>query len=124
MKSPDGKDVPVEEGALIWVPPTRWAADVAHIPDGILSLPVLVAGGAIAAAGVGLALRHWTTGPYRGYAMLSAVFFAASLISVPVGPSSVHLLLSGLMGVILGLGVFPPCSSPSSFRPSCSALAD
>lgn len=87
--------------------PTPWAADVAHIPDGILSLPVLVAGGAIAAAGVGLGLRQLDDRAIPRIAMLSAVFFAASLVSVPVGPSSVHLLLSGLMGVILGLGVFP-----------------
>jgi cobalt/nickel transport system permease protein len=80
---------------------------MAHIPDGILSLPVLVSGGVVAAVGVGLGLRRLDDRAIPRIAMLSAVFFAASLVSVPVGPSSVHLLLSGLMGVMLGLGVFP-----------------
>lgn len=80
---------------------------MAHIPDGILSLPVLVSGGAIAVVCVGLGLRRIDDRAIPRMAMLSAVFFAASLVSVPVGPSSVHLLLSGLMGVMLGLGVFP-----------------
>jgi len=80
---------------------------LAHIPDGILSLPVLVAGGAAAAAGVGLGLRRIDDRAIPRIALLSAVFFAASLVAIPLGPSSVHLLLAGLMGVILGLGVFP-----------------
>ncbi|PHI29037.1 cobalt transporter CbiM [Budvicia aquatica] len=80
---------------------------MAHIPDGILSLPVLVGGGIIAASGVALALRQLDDRAIPRMAILSAVFFAASLISVPVGPSSVHLLLSGVMGLFLGLGIFP-----------------
>src|ERR1043166_1368013 len=35
-------------------------------------------------------------------ALLSAAFFVASLIHVRVGPTSVHLLLNGLVGVVLG----------------------
>src|SRR5581483_7917181 len=35
-------------------------------------------------------------------ALLAAAFFVASLIHVRVGPTSVHLLLNGLLGVILG----------------------
>ncbi|QCP87548.1 cobalt transporter CbiM [Cereibacter sphaeroides] len=78
-----------------------------HIPDGILTLPVLAGGGALAAVGVGLGLRGLDDRGILRVALLSAVFFAASLVSVPVGPSSVHLLLSGLMGLVLGLGIFP-----------------
>lgn len=80
---------------------------MAHIPDGVLSPEVLIAGGAIAAIGVGLALRGLDDRAVPRVALLSAVFFTASLVSVPVGPSSVHLLLAGLMGIILGPGVFP-----------------
>lgn len=79
---------------------------MAHIPDGILTLPVLVGGAAVAATGVGLALRRIDDRAIPRIAILSAVFFAASLVSIPVGPSSVHLLLAGLMGIILGPGVF------------------
>ena len=35
-------------------------------------------------------------------ALMTAAFFVASLIHVPVGPTSVHLLLNGLLGVIVG----------------------
>ena len=35
------------------------------------------------------------------------MFFVGSLIAVPVGPSSVHLLLAGLMGIMLGTATFP-----------------
>lgn len=40
-------------------------------------------------------------------AVLAATFFIASLLSVPVGPSSVHLILNGLMGIILGWSAVP-----------------
>lgn len=80
---------------------------MAHIPDGILSAPVLVGGAALAAVGVALALRQIDDRAIPRVAILSAAFFAGSLVSIPVGPSSVHLLFSGLMGVMLGLGVFP-----------------
>jgi cobalt/nickel transport system permease protein len=39
--------------------------------------------------------------------VLSATFFVASLIHVPVGPSSVHLIMSGLAGLVLGWTAFP-----------------
>jgi cobalt/nickel transport system permease protein len=39
--------------------------------------------------------------------MLSATFFIASLIHVPVGPSSLHLVLNGLIGLALGWTAFP-----------------
>jgi cobalt/nickel transport system permease protein len=38
---------------------------------------------------------------------LSAAFFVASMIQIPVGPSSVHLVLGGLMGLVLGWSAFP-----------------
>lgn len=33
---------------------------------------------------------------------MTAAFFVASLIHVPIGPTSVHLLLNGLLGVVVG----------------------
>jgi cobalt/nickel transport system permease protein len=39
--------------------------------------------------------------------VLSAVFFVASLIHVPLGPTSVHLVLNGLLGLVLGWAAFP-----------------
>ena len=80
---------------------------MAHIPDGVLSVPVLIGGGIIAAAGVGVSLRHLDDKAIPRTAILSAAFFVASLFAVPVGPSSVHLLLGGLMGLIIGSLTFP-----------------
>ncbi|WP_138469241.1 cobalt transporter CbiM [Poseidonocella sp. HB161398] len=80
---------------------------MAHIQDGLLSLPVLAGGGALAAAGIGLGLRQIEDRAIPRIAILAAVFFSASLVSIPVGPSSVHLLLSTLMGLVLGPGIFP-----------------
>jgi cobalt/nickel transport system permease protein len=38
---------------------------------------------------------------------LSAVFFVAALVHVPIGPSSAHLMLTGLLGLLLGWAAFP-----------------
>ncbi|MDJ0933290.1 MAG: cobalt transporter CbiM [Breoghania sp.] len=80
---------------------------MAHIPDGILSAPVLIGGAVIAVGGVGLGLRRLDDRTLPRAGILAAAFFAGSLIVVPVGPSSVHLLLSGLMGILLGFATFP-----------------
>jgi cobalt/nickel transport system permease protein len=38
---------------------------------------------------------------------MSAAFFVASLIHVPLGPASLHLVLGGLVGLLLGWAAFP-----------------
>lgn len=40
-------------------------------------------------------------------ACLTAAFFIASLVHVPVGPSNVHLIMNGLLGILLGTAAFP-----------------
>ena len=40
-------------------------------------------------------------------AILSAAFFVATLIHVPVGPVGLHLVLNGLMGLLLGWMAVP-----------------
>jgi len=39
--------------------------------------------------------------------LLTAAFFVASLIHIPIPPSSVHLVLNGLVGIVLGYFAFP-----------------
>ncbi|PTE15897.1 cobalt transporter CbiM [Pseudogemmobacter blasticus] len=78
-----------------------------HIVDGALSNPVVIGGAVIAAGGIALGLRALTVEKIPTAGVLSAAFFVASLVHVPIGPSSVHLILNGLAGVILGWAAFP-----------------
>lgn len=78
-----------------------------HISDGILSGPVLAVGFAGTAVVAGLTLRHIDMEEIPKISVITAVFFVASLIHIPVGPSSVHLILNGLAGVVLGWRAFP-----------------
>lgn len=78
-----------------------------HISEGILSGPVLVSGAALAVAGTGIGLKHLDYDRIARAGILSASFFVASLVHVPIGPSSIHLILNGLVGLLLGWGAFP-----------------
>jgi len=78
-----------------------------HISEGILSAPVLITGIALTATAVGYSLKKMEHKEVPKVAILSSVFFVASLIHVPVGPSSVHLILNGIIGVLLGWSAFP-----------------
>lgn len=78
-----------------------------HLSEGVLSAPVLAAGVALAAGGVALGLKKMDYEKIPEVAVLSSAFFVASLIHVPIGPSSVHLVLNGLVGVLLGWMAFP-----------------
>lgn len=78
-----------------------------HISEGILSAPVLFTGAGLTAAAVAYSLKKMEHKEVPKVAILSSVFFVASLIHVPVGPSSVHLILNGIIGVLLGWSTFP-----------------
>jgi len=73
-----------------------------HIADDILplsmTLPGFVGAGLVVADG----LRRLTPATVPRVALLTSGFLVASLIHVPLGPTSVHLLLHGLLGIILG----------------------
>lgn len=78
-----------------------------HISEGVLSGPVLISGGALAAAGTAIGLKKLDYDRIAQAAILSAAFFVASLIHVPIGPSNAHLILNGLVGLLLGWAAFP-----------------
>ncbi len=78
-----------------------------HISDGVLSAEVLLAGAAIAAGGTAVGLKKLDLEKMPRVALLTASFFVASLIHIPFGPASVHLILGGLMGLLLGWACFP-----------------
>ena len=78
-----------------------------HISEGVLSAPVLVTGAALTAAGCGIGLKKLDYDRVPQVAILTSAFFVASLIHVPIGLFSVHLVLNGLMGLLLGWSAFP-----------------
>ena len=83
-----------------------------HIPDGILPLPVTAAGYAATAAATWYSVRriNQKENPRRDVpkaSLLTAAFFVASWIHIPVPPTSVHLVLNGLLGALLGYFSFP-----------------
>jgi cobalt/nickel transport system permease protein len=78
-----------------------------HISEGICSPPVLAAGFGLAALGVAYGLKRMDARDIPKVGVLSSTFFVASLIHVPIGPTSIHLVLNGLMGLILGWAAFP-----------------
>ncbi|MDR0547900.1 MAG: cobalt transporter CbiM [Deltaproteobacteria bacterium] len=78
-----------------------------HISEGVLSLPVLLSGAALTTFGVALGLRRIGDENLPKTAVLTATFFTASFIHLNVGPSSVHLMLNGLIGLMMGWVAFP-----------------
>jgi cobalt/nickel transport system permease protein len=61
----------------------------------------------LAAAGTAIGLKNLDYDRIARAGMLSAAFFVASLIHVPVGPANAHLILNGLVGLLLGWAAFP-----------------
>ena len=78
-----------------------------HIAEGGLSPAVLGGGAVLALAGTAQGLRRLEYDRLVAVGILSAAFFVASLIHVPVGLASAHLVLNGLVGVLLGWAAFP-----------------
>ncbi|MBW4459806.1 MAG: cobalt transporter CbiM [Nodosilinea sp. WJT8-NPBG4] len=83
-----------------------------HIPDGILPAQVCAAGYAITGVATWYSLRQINRKPDPAAeipkaSLLTAAFFVASSIYIPVPPASVHLILNGLLGVVLGYFAFP-----------------
>ncbi len=83
-----------------------------HIAEGVLSnstggMLVLGAGFLVTAAGTAIGLRRIDYQRMPQVATLSAAFFVASLVHVPLGVTSVHLVLNGVVGLLLGWAAFP-----------------
>ncbi len=77
-----------------------------HIADGVLPISVAVAGYALSLAGASLSLRRIGADELPKIAVVTSSFFVASLIHLPLGPTSVHLLLPGIVGALLGPAAF------------------
>lgn len=73
-----------------------------HIADGYVRDGWLYAGFAIAALLMFAGAWRLREEEVSRIALLSAVLVTASLIRIPLGPTSVHLVLNGLAGILLG----------------------
>ena len=78
-----------------------------HIAEGVLSAPVLITGAVVAAAGIAYGLKKDSGQSFNAGKLIRICVFVASLIHVPIGFSSAHLILNGLIGAILGAASFP-----------------
>ncbi|KAB2835002.1 MAG: cobalt transporter CbiM [Candidatus Brocadia sp.] len=75
-----------------------------HISDGVLSPVVIGIGWAIALPALAISVRRLQTTQTGTYGVVAAAFFAGSTIHVPIGPFNMHLVLSGIAGLLLGWG--------------------
>src|SRR4051812_25149431 len=73
-----------------------------HISDGVLPAWLWLAGDFAALLLVAAGFHRLTQDEVPRVAFAAAAFFVASLIHVRLGPTSVHLLLNGLVGVACG----------------------
>src|ERR1700754_1752493 len=78
-----------------------------HVPDGFLDAPTSIATGAVAAAGVAVALRgarrELADRPAPMAGLVAAFVFAAQMLNFPVGAgTSGHLLGGALAAVLVG----------------------
>ncbi|MGF1494994.1 MAG: cobalt transporter CbiM [Microcoleaceae cyanobacterium] len=83
-----------------------------HISEGLLPAKICIGGYAITALTTWYSLRRINRSgdPSRGIpqaALLTAAFFVASSIRIPIPPASVHLFLNGLLGAVLDIYAFP-----------------
>jgi cobalt/nickel transport system permease protein len=73
-----------------------------HISDGILSVPVWLGSYVVTAGIVAATTRKMDSQDVPKLSVVTSVFFVASLIHIPIGPITIHLILNGLVGIILG----------------------
>jgi cobalt/nickel transport system permease protein len=83
-----------------------------HISDGYLPASTCIGGYALTGLVTWYSLRQIKrekdpTESIPKASLLAAAFFASSSLTIPLPPSSVHPLLNGLLGIVLGYYAFP-----------------
>lgn len=77
-----------------------------HISDGIVSAPIAISLGIASVVICTYSLKKLKNENIALLCSMGALFFIASFIHVPIGPSQIHLMLIGFIGVVLGIEVF------------------
>jgi cobalt/nickel transport system permease protein len=78
-----------------------------HISEGVLPAWELAVGWGLTLAGTAVGLKKLQGERLVLAALLTSLFFVASLIHVPVGVGSAHLIFNGFIGLLLGWAAFP-----------------
>jgi len=83
-----------------------------HLPECIMAATetgryALLGGGILAAAGTAIGLRSMREDEIPRVALLSAAFFVATVVPIPIGVGTTHPTLIALMGLLLGWRAFP-----------------
>lgn len=73
-----------------------------HLADGVLSMPAVTVTSVVAGGLLIYSLKGIKEEEIPKISLLTAAFFVLALISIPVGPSSIHPMLAGLLGIFLG----------------------
>ena len=81
-----------------------------HISDGVLPPVMLAAGFLFTLILLVFSMRNIRIEEIPKVSLITAALFVASLVHFPIGPTSVHLIMNGLAGILLGrrafIGVF------------------
>lgn len=78
-----------------------------HLSDGILSTEIWISCFVITCILLVYSLSIIKIESIPKISLVASAVFVASLIHIPIGPSSVHLVFAGLAGIILGRAAFP-----------------
>ena len=77
-----------------------------HISDGILSSEIVIVTSVIAVVCLAYSLKNLKNENIALVSAMSAMFFIASFIHIPIGPTQIHLVLIGVIGMLLGKRIF------------------
>ncbi|MDJ1170608.1 cobalt transporter CbiM [Roseofilum sp. BLCC_M154] len=83
-----------------------------HIPDGMVPPQVVIVGYAVSGGVLMWSLKQIERSDRNQEqipkaSLFTAAFFVSSSLHIPIPPASVHLVLNGLLGAILGYYAFP-----------------
>ncbi|MDY6134092.1 cobalt transporter CbiM [Campylobacter lanienae] len=74
-----------------------------HISEGVLKPEIIIPAAVVAGVWVAYLIYKLNFKNIPKIACMSAIFFIASFIHIPLGPTSIHLVLGGLVGAFLGV---------------------
>lgn len=77
-----------------------------HISEGVLKPEIIIPASILSVSLAGYLIYKLKPYQIPKIACMSAIFFVASFIHIPIGATSVHLILSGFVGAVLGAEAF------------------